>query len=106
MPFQKGQSGNPAGRPKKAREQRYYEITQSTVTFDDWREIVKRAVLDAKRGDTAARKWLADYLIGAPEQNVSITADVETRNTVFDYSTAIAAIAPGSTGDSEPSGED
>lgn len=104
--FVKGACGNPHGRPPKEREIRFYEITLATVTFDDWREIVKRAVQDAKRGDTAARKWLSDYLMGTPEQNVSIVADVETRNTVFDYTVAIAAIAPGSAGDSQPSGED
>lgn len=103
--FVKGSAGNPHGRPPKEREVRFYEITLATVTFEDWRDIVVRAVQDAKRGDTAARKWLADYLIGTPEQNVSIVADVETRNTVFDYSAAIVAIAPGPTGDSEAPGE-
>ena len=39
-----------------------------------------RAVQDAKRGDTAARKWLADYLIGTPEQKLDVTSN---GNTVF-----------------------
>lgn len=75
MPFQKGQSGNPKGRPRKEREVRFYEITTSTVSFDDWKEIVGKAVIDAKRGDTAARKWLSDYLIGTPEQRVDVTSN-------------------------------
>jgi hypothetical protein len=34
------------------------------VTLDDWREVVARAVSDAKAGDQGARNWLAKYLIG------------------------------------------
>jgi hypothetical protein len=78
--FVKGSAGNPHGRPPKEREVRFYEITLATVTFDDWKEIVARAVQDAKRGDTAARKWLADYLIGTPEQKLDVTSN---GNTVF-----------------------
>jgi hypothetical protein len=103
--FQKGNNGGP-GRPTKEREVRFYEITLSSVTFDDWRAIVERAVADAKRGDASARKWLADYLIGTPEQRLDITTNGETLNTtVFDYATAVAAIAPGSAGDSSAPGE-
>ena len=65
--FVKGNGGGP-GRPRKQREERYYEITMTACTFDDWRQIVKRAVAQAKRGDSTARKFLADYLIGPPPQ--------------------------------------
>jgi hypothetical protein len=65
--FVKGNKGGP-GRPKKTREERYLEITLNAVTFADWQEIVKRAAMDAKRGDSTARKWLADYLVGTPVQ--------------------------------------
>jgi len=78
--FVKGSAGNPHGRPPKEREVRFYEITLATVTFDDWKEIVARAVQDAKRGDAPARKWLADYLIGTPEQKLDVTSN---GNTVF-----------------------
>lgn len=71
--FQKGVSGNPKGRPRKDREERFYEITASTVTFQDWKEIVEKAVTLAKRGDTAARKWLSDYLMGVPVQKTELT---------------------------------
>ena len=66
--FAKGASGNPKGRPKKEREQRYTEITMTTCTYKDWGAIVQKAVDQAKRGDATARKWLSDYLIGAPTQ--------------------------------------
>ena len=71
--FIKGQTGNPNGRPKREREERYLEITVSTVTFDDWREIVTKAKKDAMRGDSVARKWLSDYLLGTPVQKNEIT---------------------------------
>lgn len=64
--FVTGNGGGP-GRPKKERKERYYEITMTACTFEDWQAIVTRAIQDAKRGDTAARKWLADYLVGVPE---------------------------------------
>ena len=60
--FVKGVSGNPKGRPTKEREERYYELAMTTVTYKDWQAIIKRAVNDAQRGDASARKWLSDYL--------------------------------------------
>lgn len=76
--FKKGMSGNPAGRPRKEREERFYEITASSVTFQDWKEIIQKAVSQAKRGDTAARKFLADYLMGVPIQKIApVTPDGE-----------------------------
>jgi len=74
--FVKGNSGNPNGRPPKEREERYYEITMTACTYKDWGAIVKRAVQDAKRGDAAARKWLSDYLVGAPDQNVNLRSSI------------------------------
>jgi hypothetical protein len=65
--FAKGNPGGP-GRPKKEREQKFYEITLTAVTFDDWKAIVCKAKDQAKRGDAVARKWLSDYLIGPPVQ--------------------------------------
>lgn len=91
--FIKGSVGNPKGRPPKAREERYYEITLSTVTFADWEEIIRKAADQAKRGDYQARKFLADYLLGPPLQRAEILgADgnpanemrIEDLSTVFD----------------------
>ena len=66
--FLPGSVPNPNGRAPKEREERYYEITMSSVTYEEWRAIVLKAKDQAKRGDAAARKWLADYLIGPPVQ--------------------------------------
>ena len=70
--FKKGNSGGP-GRPTKEREERYYDILITTVTYDRWKKIVLKAADQAERGDQAARKWLADYLIGAPVQRTELT---------------------------------
>ena len=70
--FIKGNGGGP-GRPKRPQEEMYYRILMTTCTADDWTAIVKRAVTDAKRGDGAARKWLADYLIGPPVERKEVT---------------------------------
>lgn len=76
--FAQGNGGGP-GRPRKDRKQRYYEITMSGCTFEDWLAIVQRAVADAKRGDTAARKWLSDYLVGVPEQPLAGGVEILVR---------------------------
>lgn len=66
--FIKGVSGNPKGRSPREVEEEYRQILVTSVTKEDWAMIVKRAVSDAKKGDTAARKFIADYLIGLPVQ--------------------------------------
>jgi len=78
MPWQKGQSGNPNGRPKKEREERFMEITLSAVSFAEWRIIVKKAVEQAERGNPTARKWLSDFLLGLPMQKHDITSGGES----------------------------
>jgi len=70
--FAKGNSGGP-GRPKKEREERFLEITLSACTYSDWRKIIKKAVEQAKRGNSQARKFLADYLLGPPKQRHELT---------------------------------
>jgi len=77
--FAKGNGGGP-GRPKKEREDEYYKITLNTVTYEQWRKIVKRAATLAENGDAVARKWLADYLQGPPIQKTDVTSNGETIN--------------------------
>ena len=71
--FVKGVSGNPKGRATKKQELRYYDILVSAVTPERWKVIVNKAILQAEHGDQAARKWLADYLIGPPVERKEIT---------------------------------
>lgn len=88
--FVKGASGNPQGRLPKQTETSYLQVSESVCTFDVWREIVAKAVEQAKRGDARARQWLSDYLIGKPismvmavqekqEMQVNISWDDENR---------------------------
>lgn len=74
--FVKGNKASP-GRSPREREERYYEILMTAVTFDDWQAIVKKAADQAKRGDAVARKWLSDYLVGPAQQKVDITTSGE-----------------------------
>jgi len=84
--FIKGVSGNPQGRPKKEREERFYEITLSTVGFEDWKAIIQKAVKQAKSGDSMARKFLADYIMGPPVQRVEQTGkDGEPQKLIVEY---------------------
>ena len=64
--FVKGESGNPQGRLPKQVEQTYLQVCEGVCSFDVWREIVAKAVEQAKRGDARARQWLSDYLVGKP----------------------------------------
>ena len=73
--FQPGQSGNPSGRPKKAIEEKYLKSFYSVMKQDDWKEIVEKAIAQAKRGDHQARKWLSDYALGTPIQRIEHTGN-------------------------------
>ena len=65
--FAKGHEGGP-GRPKRITERAYLDIVIAVCTPDIWKDVVNKAVEDAKRGDVKAREWLSSYLIGKPEQ--------------------------------------
>ncbi len=73
--FVKGVSGNPKGRSPKEREDRYYEIALTAVSYEKWEKIIKKAADQAERGDGVARKFLADYLIGPPVQRSETSLD-------------------------------
>ncbi|MDP1651774.1 MAG: hypothetical protein Q8L56_03530 [Rhodocyclaceae bacterium] len=45
----------------------YMGVLLDTVTLDDWRGVVGGALQAAKGGDSSARAWLAQYLVGRPE---------------------------------------
>lgn len=63
-------AGNKAspGRAKRTTEREYLALMRSAVTGDDWLKITRRAVKDAIQGNSWARAWLSDYLIGRPPQ--------------------------------------
>ena len=61
--FAPGAPGGP-GRPTRVTEESYLAVIRECVTLDDFREIARRALADAKRGDSQARQWLSKYLVG------------------------------------------
>ena len=67
--FAKGNKGGP-GRPRRRTEDQYLAATIGAVSLKDWREIVATAVAKAKRGDSRARQWLSDYVMGPPVQRL------------------------------------
>ena len=71
--FEKGHSGNPNGRPKRSTEERYLAALSRHVTMQDWEKIIKTAISRAKAGDSVARTWLSDYLMGKPVQRSEVT---------------------------------
>ncbi len=44
----------------------YMSVLLDTVTLEDWRGVVAGALQLAKDGDSQARAWLAQYLVGKP----------------------------------------
>ena len=45
--------------------------------LDDWRDVVARAVADAKKGDHQARAWLTKYLVGERAKLSDVDTDVD-----------------------------
>ena len=72
--FVKGHSGGP-GRPPKQREEKYYDLLMTSVPFERWVKIVRKAAEQAERGDQAARTWLSNYLVGKPDENMNLKSD-------------------------------
>lgn len=64
------------GRPPKSRERAYQQAFHEAVTVEDWKDVIRQALKDAKKGNAAARKWLAGYLCGLPTQNIKADVDV------------------------------
>jgi hypothetical protein len=62
--FGVGNSGGP-GRPPRQTEATYLRATAAACSLADWKEIVTRAVADAKTGDAKAREFLARYVLGS-----------------------------------------
>lgn len=56
------------GSAKHRRTQNDYMSTLlDAVSLDDWKEVVANTLQAAKDGDSSARQWLAQYLVGKPE---------------------------------------
>jgi hypothetical protein len=77
IPFEKGKSGNPNGRPKGKRNRS--TIIRELLDMDDNETAIHMAqikkAIDA--GDTAAYKAILDSAYGAPVQQTNIDANVK-----------------------------
>ena len=78
--FAAGNPGGP-GRPF-LRQQRFLVAINDAVDPDTWKEIIQRAVDDAKAGDYRARDWLSKWLLGEPDP-----ARVDERRTIIEVLT-------------------
>jgi hypothetical protein len=74
--FIKGNGGGPGRLPRK-KEDRFMEVSIAAVSLKDWRAIIKKAKDQAILGDQQARKFLADYLLGPPQQKLDVTSGGE-----------------------------
>ena len=74
--YARGNSGGP-GRPKARTEEQYLAVVSDTVSLDDWRAVIERAVDQARAGDYRARQWLANYLIGRPKERAELRVVTE-----------------------------
>ena len=80
MAWQKGQSGNPAGRPKRG--DTLADIVRSVATRTRRRKLLKRALDMAEATDDLedvmrVLVFLRDTLDGRPAQNVTLSGDEE-----------------------------
>lgn len=64
------------GRPPRATEAGYLAVLMQACDLETWKRVVNRAIEDAQAGDTAARAWLGNYLLGAPKAPAPTTTTV------------------------------
>src|ERR1700722_2895590 len=100
MPFQIGQSGNPSGRPRGARNKR--TLTLESIMEGDSEVITRKAIEMAKGGHMAAIRLVVDRLAPAGKER-PIDFELPALNSPADAVTASAAIAAAvSAGDLTP----
>lgn len=80
MPFQKGQSGNPNGRPKSSKlfnDMLRLAINGADGDMAELRKIADKLVEKAVAGDIQAIKEVADRLDGKPHQSTDTKVSVD-----------------------------
>lgn len=88
-PFQKGQSGNPAGKPKGARSKA--TMLAEKLMQGDAKEVVEAVLKAAKGGDMTAARIILDRIAPARRDN-PVTFELPKIETAQDASTAMASI--------------
>lgn len=82
--FAAGNRGGP-GRPPKAREAAYQAVVQEVVSLGAWAKVVAEALVRAQAGDSQARQWLGEFLIGKPKQSLGISLDHSSGADEFEH---------------------
>lgn len=67
-----GESGNPAGRPKRGEE-----FIQALHEIVDKKELAEKIWEKAKDGDTYCLRYLYDRLVGKPKESVEHSGNIE-----------------------------
>src|SRR6478672_5753669 len=96
MPFEKGQSGNPAGRPRGSRSRATMALQDMLAR--DAESIARTAINLAKHGNIAALRICMDRLL-PPRRHEPVTLDLpaldKVADTVAATSAIVAAVAAG-----------
>ena len=96
MPFQKGESGNPAGRPRGARNRT--TVLLENLLAEDGEAIARKAIELAKAGEIAALRMCLDRLVPARKDEPGVF-DLPALDTAADSVAAaariVAAVADG-----------
>lgn len=70
-----GQSGNPAGRPKKSSDEVYrvnLALFHECLTHDDLKTIFEVWIARMKAADPACLKTLVPYVLGSPPKEIKL----------------------------------
>jgi hypothetical protein len=102
MPFQKGECGNPAGRPRGSRNRA--TLLMESLLADDAEAIGRKAIEMAKQGDMAAIRLCMDRL-APPRKGEPVAIDLppldKPAGSVAAEATIVAAVAAGEVTPSE-----
>jgi hypothetical protein len=102
MTFQKGESGNPAGRPRGARNKR--TLAAESMFDRDATSIIDQLITMAKEGDIAAIRMCLDRIFPRPRGR-PVAFDLPPMTTTTDAVAAMGAVVQ-AIGDGELSAEE
>lgn len=102
MPFQKGQSGNPGGKPGPARQE-LNALLDKVFTPSKRKKVLEKLISDAETGDHDARMLLLAYTYGRPTERRELTGAEGAPFIPFNWHATVAEIEAGSDDDPESS---